>query len=104
MSKLWTELGLSLIYGNKIINFSNVSQDFAVSSEEAIDIAKMKLIDEISDLTNNGNFEGECYLKVLGESGSDFRQLFWAFSIVSRDGQTYNVIISASDGSVLAGD
>lgn len=95
---------VSLTYGNKIINFSNVSQDFAVSSEEAIDIAKMKLIDEISDLTNNGNFEGECYLKVLGESGSDFRQLFWAFSIVSRDGQTYNVIISASDGSVLAGD
>lgn len=95
---------VSLTYGNKIIKFSNVSQDFAVDSQQAIDIAKMQLIDEISDLTNKGNFEGECYLKVLGESGSDFKQLFWAFSLIGRDGESYNVIISANDGSVLAGD
>lgn len=95
---------IKLTYGNKIISFSNESENFAIDSIEAIEIAKKRLIDEISDLTQNGKFEGECYLKVLGESGSDFKELFWAFTIVDKDGENYNIIISAKDGTVLAED
>ncbi len=98
--KLDGEDQVKLICQNSEFTFSNIGKDFAISKDEALEIAKKELSDEIAAYSKGKTFEGECYLKVLGETG-DFDKLFWCFTIEGRDGKTYNVIISVDDGSVV---
>lgn len=78
-----------------------ISQDFTISSKEAL----MVSIDQFKELLerniSNNNLNGECYLKILWLKGED---LFWCFTFVGRDYKSYNLIISIRDGSILASD
>lgn len=87
---------VKLVYDGIEFDFSNISKDFAVSGEDAVEIAKKELSNEIASYTNGKTFEGECYLKVLGEANS-FDKLFWCFTIEGRDGKTYNILVSVDD-------
>lgn len=93
---------VKLTFGNKVIVFSNISKDFAINYEKALEIAQNTLIDEISDRTNNDILEGECYLQVLNEISPNFDDMFWCFTLVGKDKKVFRVIISVVDGSILA--
>lgn len=94
--KLNADDNIKFVYDGIEFDFSNLSNKFAVSGESAIEIAKEQLSNEIASYTKGNTFEGECYLKVLGENGN-FENLFWCFTIEGRDGKTYNILISVDD-------
>lgn len=92
------EDNVKLVYDGIEFNFENITGNFAVSGEDAIEIAKTQLSKEIASYTNGKTFEGECYLKVLGKADS-FDKLFWCFTIEGRDGKTYNIVISVDNAN-----
>lgn len=104
MADLGYQLGsddqIRIEYKDITFDFANLSKTFNTSGEEALSIAKEELASQISAYTKGKTFEGECYLKVLGQT-DNFDNLFWCFTIEGRDGKTYNVIISVDDGSIL---
>ena len=83
------------------LNLTNVSNNFAVSSDEALEKASVVLIDELASCYNNGNFCGECYLKILNEQDGSFNELFWCFSLVCNQGIKYDVVINVQTGEVV---
>lgn len=83
------------------ISFYNVSDEFAISYQDALNIAKENLKDKLDDFYDSNTFMGECYLKILTEYNEDFEDLFWYFSIVGQNNKALNVVISVEDGAVL---
>lgn len=78
------------------------SKDFGVSAEQALQIATQHLDEKITSLRNGDELLAECYLKLLDSISGGFSQVFWLFSIYSVEGEMTNVIISASNGQILA--
>lgn len=89
-----------IVIGQNEIVFENISKDFAVNYSKALEIGKENLKSEIVKMTKDGDFKGECYLKILS-SNSNMKELFWAFTLVGRDGESYNVVISVSDENIV---
>ena len=89
---------VNLKVDNYSIDFSNISKDFKVDYNKAIDIASQTLSKDIEEIINSSNFPGECYLKILTRQDGNFDKLFWYFNIVTQDGNDYEVVISVEDG------
>lgn len=87
--------------GDETLNLSQVSENFTVDYNKALDIAKLQLIDEISSYNINGQFNAEGYLKLLNKEGESFNQLFWCFTLVGSDGLKFDVVIDANTGEVI---
>lgn len=90
---------ISLSYQDYKIDYSNISKDFEVDYNKAIDIASQTLSKDIKEIINSSNFPGECYLKILTRQDGNFDKLFWYFNIVTQDGNDYEVVISVEDGN-----
>ena len=90
-----------IIYANYQIEFENVSQFFVVDYMKALKIGESNLEEEIKKLTVNGNFNGEVYLKILTEKSSSFNKLFWAYTIIDREGNENNVVIDVDDENII---
>ena len=86
---------IKLIFNEKEVIFSEISENFAVNMKKAIKIAKIKLSNEINRLMQNDSFLGEFYLKILAKN--DDKNLYWCFTLISRKGESHNVLISVYD-------
>lgn len=76
------------------INFSNISKDFKVNYQKALKIGEKLLSEKVSDFSSN-NFDGEVYLKIFTMEGSDI--LYWIYSAVYQNGDSYNFAINVNN-------
>ncbi len=92
---------INLVFENKSLNLVNLSNSFYIDYESAIEIAVKDLGEDLNTFYSNGNFNGECYLKVLTLKNRGEEGLFWIFSAVSENRESKNIIINIDDGSIL---
>lgn len=88
-----------LTYQDIVVNFYNVSDSFNIDWSEALDIAEENL--NLQSLYSDGDFKGECYLKILTEQNDNFQDLFWYFSAVSGNGDVMDIVISTDTGEIF---
>lgn len=88
-----------LTYQDIVVNFYNVSDSFNIDWSEALDIAEENL--NLQSLYKEGDFKGECYLKILTEQNDNFQDLFWYFSAVSENGDVMDIVISTDAGEIF---
>lgn len=88
-----------LTYQDIVVNFYNVSDSFNIDWSEALDIAEENL--NLQSLYKDGDFKGECYLKILTEQNDNFQDLFWYFSAVSGNGDVMDIVISTDTGEIF---
>lgn len=88
-----------LTYQDIVVNFYNVSDSFNIDWSEALDIAEENL--NLQSFYKDGDFKGECYLKILTEQNDNFQDLFWYFSAVSENGDAMDIVISTDAGEIF---
>ncbi len=93
---------ISVEYAGQTLEMQNLSKDFAIDDVKAIEIACNELSDKIDGIRRGNNLNAECYLRVLDKKANNFDNMFWCFTVVTTDKQTFSVIISTVDGSILA--
>ena len=101
--KIKTNENVDFVYNDTSLNIPLASQDFGISSSEALDISCQRFEELIKKYTTKNTLQGECYLKILGLRGDD-NNIFWCFTFVGRDNKSYNLIINIASGSILASD
>lgn len=92
---------VKISYQDIVIALENVSENFEIDYQKALDLSGEKLSKEIESLKENGEFKGECYLKILTLKGEEDR-LFWNFTLVDINNKTYNLLIDASSGEIIS--
>lgn len=88
-----------LTYQDIVVNFYNVSDSFNIDWSEALDIAEENL--NLQSFYKDGDFKGECYLKILTEQNDNFQDLFWYFSAVSENGDVMDIVINTDAGEIF---
>ena len=96
-----SDANVSITVEEKSLQLENVSNNFAINWQEALQKSQIALIDEISSCYSNGSFCGEGYLKLLHEKGGSFQELFWSFRLVCEQGIKYDVVIDAQTGEIV---
>ncbi len=86
---------ISIIYKDFKFEFENISKEFVIDSEKAIQIGQKHFEKTISNLISKNSFNGECYLKVMTRDEEE--KLYWLFTIVDVDGNEYNLIVNVMD-------
>ena len=89
-------------YMDDEIELVNMSKDFGVSADKAIAIASKEISKKITKTKKLSSLNAECYLRVLDKHANNFQDLFWVFTVVNVKNETYSVVISTVDGSVLS--
>lgn len=92
---------IAIVVDGQRIELTNITGDFAVDANQALEMARIALIDQIASCYNDGRFCGEGYLKVLHEEGEPFNQLFWSFRLVCEQGVKYDVVVNAQTGELV---
>ena len=85
---------VNLKVDNYSIDFSNISKDFKVDYNKALEIGEKLLSENIANFSSS-NFDGEIYLKLFTMEGSDV--LYWIYTAVYENGVTYNFAINVND-------
>ena len=85
---------VNLKVDNYSIDFSNISKDFKVDYNKALEIGEKMLSENVANFSSS-NFDGEIYLKLFTMEGSDV--LYWIYTAVYEDGVTYNFAINVND-------
>ena len=85
---------INLKVDNYSIDFSNISKDFKVDYNKALEIGEKLLSENVANFSS-GNFDGEIYLKLFTMEGSDV--LYWIYTAVYENGVTYNFAINVND-------
>ena len=93
---------IEIKYQNNTILLENLSKNFGVNSDKAIEIGCKEFKSEIEKLRNGGNFGGECYLKILDKMKNNFEDFFWCFTLIDENGNSFSAVISTVDGKILA--
>lgn len=88
-----------LTYQDIVVNFYNVSDSFNIDWSEALDIAEKNL--NLQSFYKDGDFKGECYLKILTEQNDNFQDLFWYFSAAGENGDVMDIVISTDAGEIF---
>lgn len=95
---------ISIKIGEKSANLVCKSTNFGVSADDAIALGVETMMEFITPLCNQNNFYGECYLKILDSLAGGFDEVFWLFSVIDREGNAENIVISTKQPIVLAGE
>ena len=61
-----------------------------------------KYKDELKKFINNGNFEGEIYVKIMNDEKDLVEDFYYLVSVYGRSGKSINVILSPKTGESLA--
>ena len=103
-----TDLGYSLKESDKIVisfenfvlNFENVSESFGVDYSQALKLGQDALGDKLNSYYQGKDFQGEGYLKILTDK-SQTGELFWVLTLVGRNNNKNNVVLSTADGEII---
>ncbi len=98
------EVTLQLVVDGVNFNqpLTNVSQQFAVSKQDAINTACETLKSSIKNLSREEGSFSEGFVKILKDYSGETNKYYWYIGIISPDGQTSGVLIDASTGSVVS--
>ena len=100
--KLGGEEKILISYDGATLELQNLSKQFGVNWEKAISIACVELKDKIEKEKQYSDLNGECYLKVMDKRENNFKDFFWCFTILNNQNESFSIIISTVDGTVLA--
>ncbi|MGN1201639.1 MAG: hypothetical protein ACI4R8_05255 [Candidatus Caccovivens sp.] len=93
---------ISVDYEGKNIQLVNVSKDFKINDKQAMVIACKEMENEITKKKHFNNLNAEIYLRILDKKANNFDDLFWCLTVLNVDNESYSIVISTVDGSVLA--
>ncbi len=91
-----------LTLNEETINLTCISDEFATNYEKAINLAIENLVDEIEKMSVSGQFQGECFLKILNNPLQNKGIFFWHFSIVGQNGDQDYIVIDTMTNAILA--
>lgn len=100
--KLTGDEKIEIMFLNRQVELKNLSKDFQIDSNKAIEIASEKLEDKIKSCQKGWKLNSECYLRVLDKRANNFDEMFWCFTVVNIKNENFSIIISTKDGSILA--
>ncbi len=84
-------------------NMNNISKDFTVDNNTAIDIANKELSEEIKNICSDKNNKIEVVCKILKDySNSEIKSYYYYIGILSTNGETIGILIDANSGEILA--
>lgn len=93
---------IAITFNGKVLTLECLSKNFAIDSQKALEIASKELADKITMKKSFSKLNAECYLRVLDKKANKQDGVFWCFSVLNVDNENYSVIISTTDGKVLA--
>ncbi|MDE6583659.1 MAG: hypothetical protein K2K31_03330 [Clostridia bacterium] len=93
---------ISVTLNDQTVDLVAISNDFAVSSDKALEIASAEFEKKILLKKSAGNLNSEFYLRVLDKKANNFDEIFWCFTVYNIDNENYSIIISAETGAILA--
>ena len=93
---------IAVKYADQTLTLENLSKNFVIDWQQALNIAIKELKTEIEKEKKYANLNAEVYLKVLDKKANKFDNFFWCFTILNVKNESFSVIISTTDGSVLA--
>ena len=93
---------VEVVYCGEVLCLENVSQAFEIDYKRALEIASEKLKDAIVAKQKFSKLNAECYLRVLDKKANQFDNVFWCFTVLNIDNESFSIIISTVDGSILA--
>lgn len=83
------------------IVLENISSSWEISWQDALELGKQYLNDELNEIISNGKFNAECYLKPITDEDFISGQYFWAFSVINTKYQRYIVVFDVNSGDLL---
>ncbi len=93
---------LTISYEGENLILLDVSKDFVIDYQKAINIACENLSDKLEACKSYNNFNAECYLRVLNQKQNNFEDLYWCFTCLNYEGESFSIIISTLDGEIMA--
>jgi len=94
---------ITLVFCENEIALNCISDDFETNSTLAIDLAIENLNNELIEEFKGGDFNGECYLRILNNPMQNKNVFFWHFSIVNTSSKIIaTVIIDTMSSTILA--
>lgn len=87
---------------DELLGLTDISKDFGVDSNKAIEIACDELQKQIEEAKEISTLLAECYLKILDKQANNFEDFFWCFTLLTEDNKSFSVVISTTDGKILA--
>ena len=93
---------IEVTYNGETVALTNLSKDFAVDDKKALEIGVKELEEKILACKSGNKLNAECYLRVLDKKANNFSDVFWCFTVINVNNESYSVIISTVDGKVLA--
>lgn len=92
----------TLTYNNENVELTRISDEFGIDYQEALNIACENLKEELESCKIYNNFNAECYLRVLREKENNFDNLYWCFTCLNYEGESFSIVFSTVDGEILA--
>lgn len=92
----------TLTYNNENVELTRISDEFGIDYQEALNIACGNLKEELESCKSYNNFNAECYLRVLREKENNFDNLYWCFTCLNYEGESFSIVFSTVDGEILA--
>ena len=94
---------ITLLFNDNEISLQCFSNGFQTNSTQAINLAIENLNDELLSEFDDGNFHGECYLRILNDPIQNKNVFFWHFSLINGSGKSVaTVIIDTASSTILA--
>jgi len=89
-----------LVNENNSITFtaSSVKKNDTLSAKEILNKVAITEKEKLSSLTENGNFSGEIYLRILQNDNV----CFYYVGIIDKDGNVYALLIEGNSGNILS--
>ena len=88
----------TLTYNNENVELTRISDEFGIDYQEALNIACGNLKEELESCKSYNNFNAECYLRVLREKENNFDNLYWCFTCLNYEGESFSIVFSTVDG------
>ena len=81
----------------------NVSKDFEVDCNTAVEIANKELHQQISDLLTDKNVKIEIVTKIMKDhSNTDLKNYYWYVGAISTNGDCLGILINSNTGEIIA--
>lgn len=93
---------IEVIFEDQPLKLENVSKNFGVDYLQGLEIASNEMEEQILLKKTYKNLNAECYLRILDKKANGFDGLFWCFTVMNIDNESYSIVFSAEDGKVLA--
>lgn len=84
------------------INLINKSKDFALKTDDVVDIIVKNYEKELKELVSLGKLKGEIFLKIATDNDFTFDKNYYYICICDREGNCMDALIDVNEGSIVA--